>query len=100
MRVAACHTRAAQVGQEFLEPFLPDRRQEFFPPSEVVVGRLMRHTDSTGQVAHREVEVSAGDQLQTCPDASRAEIAMVVARRRGRGCQPIHRIGSRRFPAV
>jgi hypothetical protein len=50
--IAIVLTRPAEIGQEFLEPLLADRPKEFLSAGEVVVGGLVRHSESSGQVAH------------------------------------------------
>lgn len=82
-RIRGCLSGTAKVAEEFLESLLADRSKQFFSSGEVVVGRLVRDTESAGEVPHREVEVSPRHHLETGADAGRAKIAMMVSSRGG-----------------
>ena len=82
-RIGACLAGLPKVGQEFLEPLLADRSEQFLPARKMVVGGLVRHTEAAGQVAHRETELTGGHHLQAGPDAGPTEVPVVVADRSG-----------------
>ena len=82
-RIGACLTGLPKVVQEFLEPLLADRSEQFLPARKMVVGGLVRDTESAGQIAHRELELTGGHHLQAGPDAGTTEVPVVVADRSG-----------------
>jgi hypothetical protein len=80
-RIRGCLTGPAKVAEEFLEPVLADRTQQFFPSGEVVVGGLVRHSESAGEVTHRKIKLPTRHHLQAGPDAGCSQVTMVVVGR-------------------
>lgn len=79
--IRGCLTGPAKVAEEFLESVLANRSQQFFPSGEVMVGGLVRHTKSAGEVTHGEIKLPTRHHLQPGPDAGRTKVTMVVSSR-------------------
>ncbi len=80
-RIRGCLTGPAKVAEEFLESVLANRSQQFFPSGEVVVGGLVRHTKSAGEVTHGEIKLPTRHHLQSGPNAGRTKVTMMVSSR-------------------